>query len=447
MKTTASLTEGHIFKNLLVFAIPFLIANFMQALYGAVDTAVVGWFSDSAGISAVSTGSQVMQIVNSLVSGLTMGGTILIAQYFGAKQEQDNIETISTMLTLFAISAVGFSIIMWIACPWILQALQTPAEAYEQAYQYVMIASGGILFIFGYNAISAILRGLGDSKSPLIFIGIACVSNIILDLLFVGPAGMGAAGASLATVISQAISVIIAVIYLKKRSFLFEFKLKNFHIYKHKALMLIKIGLPVSLQETMTNLSFLFIAAIVNSLGVVASAAVGIAGKFDAFAMLPASAFSGAIAAIAGQNIGAGKPERAKKSLNASMLLSVICGMIFFLWAQIFPESIMQIFKADMEVTASGVEYLRGFSFDFIMVSFIFCMNGFFNGCGKTTFSMANGLISTLLVRVPLAYIFSVSLSSSLFGVGLAAPLASLLSIILAVIYLQTGRWKKAVIT
>lgn len=197
----------------------------------------------------------------------------------------------------------------------------------------------------------------------------------------------------------------------------------------------------------MTNLSFLFIAAIVNSLGVVASAAVGIAGKFDAFAMLPASAFSGAIAAIAGQNIGAGKPERAKKSLNASMLLSVICGMIFFLWAQIFPESIMQIFKADMEVTASGVEYLRGFSFDFIMVSFIFCMNGFFNGCGKTTFSMANGLISTLLVRVPLAYIFSVSLSSSLFGVGLAAPLASLLSIILAVIYLQTGRWKKAVIT
>lgn len=447
MKQTASLTEGHIFKNLLIFAVPFLLANFMQALYGAVDTAIVGWFTDSSGISAVSTGSQVMQIVNSLVSGLTMGGTILIAQYFGAKQQQDTVETISTMLSLFAISAVAFSIIMWIACPWILQILQTPAEAYSQAYQYVMIASGGIIFIFGYNAISAILRGLGDSKSPLIFIAIACVSNIVLDLILVGPMKMGAAGASLATIASQAISVIIAIAYLKKHRFIFEFRWKNFRIHKHKAFMLIKVGLPVSLQETMTNLSFLFIAAIVNSLGVVASAAVGIAGKFDGFAMLPASAFSGAIAAIAGQNIGAGKPERAKKSLNASMLLSFACGMIFFMWVQFFPESVMHIFKADAAVTAAGVEYLRGFSLDFIMVSFIFCMNGFFNGCGKTTFSMINGLTSTLFVRVPLAYLLSHSFSSSLFGVGLAAPMASLLSIIIAIIYLQTGRWKKAVIS
>ena len=416
---SSNLTEGSIGRRLITFAIPYLIANFVQALYGAVDMAVVGWFANSAGISAVSVGSQVMQIVTSMVSGLTMGGTILIAQYFGAKLEKDTKETISTMLTMFAAAGVGFTAVMFLCAPWVLSLLQTPPEAFEQALSYVRIASCGILFIFGYNAISAMLRGLGDSKSPLLFISIACLTNIALDLLMVGGMGMGPAGAALATILSQAVSMCLAILYLTRRDFIFDFKLQSFRMYKDKALKLLKIGLPVSLQESMVSVSFLFIAAIVNSLGVITSAAVGIAGKFTNFAMLPATAFSGAISALTAQNMGAGQPD------------------------QLAPQSVLHIFKADPQVTAAGIAYMRTFSIDYLLVAFVFCMNGFFNGCGRTVFSMANGLFSTLMVRVPLAYFLSRYIPGSLSGIGLAAPLASSTSLIFGLIYLKMGRWKQ----
>ena len=440
---SSNLTEGSIGRRLITFAIPYLIANFVQALYGAVDMAVVGWFANSAGISAVSVGSQVMQIVTSMVSGLTMGGTILIAQYFGAKLEKDTKETISTMLTMFAAAGVGFTAVMFLCAPWVLSLLQTPPEAFEQALSYVRIASCGILFIFGYNAISAMLRGLGDSKSPLLFISIACLTNIALDLLMVGGMGMGPAGAALATILSQAVSMCLAILYLTRRDFIFDFKLQGFHMYKDKALKLLKIGLPVSLQESMVSVSFLFIAAIVNSLGVITSAAVGIAGKFTNFAMLPATAFSGAISALTAQNMGAGQPDRAKKSLLIAISMALGCGFLFFLWVQLAPQSVLHIFKADPQVTAAGIAYMRTFSIDYLLVAFVFCMNGFFNGCGRTVFSMANGLFSTLMVRVPLAYFLSRYIPGSLSGIGLAAPLASSTSLIFGLIYLKMGRWKQ----
>ncbi|PWL62274.1 MAG: MATE family efflux transporter [Oscillospiraceae bacterium] len=440
---SSNLTEGSIGRRLITFAIPYLIANFVQALYGAVDMAVVGWFANSAGISAVSVGSQVMQIVTSMVSGLTMGGTILIAQYFGAKLEKDTKETISTMLTMFAAAGVGFTAVMFLCAPWVLSLLQTPPEAFEQALSYVRIASCGILFIFGYNAISAMLRGLGDSKSPLLFISIACLTNIALDLLMVGGMGMGPAGAALATILSQAVSMCLAILYLTRRDFIFDFKLQSFRMYKDKALKLLKIGLPVSLQESMVSVSFLFIAAIVNSLGVITSAAVGIAGKFTNFAMLPATAFSGAISALTAQNMGAGQPDRAKKSLLIAISMALGCGFFFFLWVQLAPQSVLHIFKADPQVTAAGIAYMRTFSIDYLLVAFVFCMNGFFNGCGRTVFSMANGLFSTLMVRVPLAYFLSRYIPGSLSGIGLAAPLASSTSLIFGLIYLKMGRWKQ----
>ena len=440
---SSNLTEGSIGRRLITFAIPYLIANFVQALYGAVDMAVVGWFANSAGISAVSVGSQVMQIVTSMVSGLTMGGTILIAQYFGAKLEKDTKETISTMLTMFAAAGVGFTAVMFLCAPWVLSLLQTPPEAFEQALSYVRIASCGILFIFGYNAISAMLRGLGDSKSPLLFISIACLTNIALDLLMVGGMGMGPAGAALATILSQAVSMCLAILYLTRRDFIFDFKLQSFRMYKDKALKLLKIGLPVSLQESMVSVSFLLIAAIVNSLGVITSAAVGIAGKFTNFAMLPATAFSGAISALTAQNMGAGQPDRAKKSLLIAISMALGCGFFFFLWVQLAPQSVLHIFKADPQVTAAGIAYMRTFSIDYLLVAFVFCMNGFFNGCGRTVFSMANGLFSTLMVRVPLAYFLSRYIPGSLSGIGLAAPLASSTSLIFGLIYLKMGRWKQ----
>lgn len=444
--TNKSLTEGNIYKSLLVFAIPFLVANFIQALYGAVDMAIVGWFGNSASISAVSIGTQVMQILNSLISGLTMGGTILIAQYFGAEKEKETIETISTMLTLFVLFAVGFTIFMMFLTTPFLKALKTPIEAFSGAKEYVMICSSGILFIFGYNGISAMLRGIGDSKSPMIFILVACITNIILDLILVGGFKLGPKGAAIATIASQGVSMFLAIFYLTKKDFIFKFRFKNFRIYKDKAKKLINLGIPVSLQETMLSLSFLFITAIINTLGVVPAAAVGIAGKFDMFAMLPAIAFSGAIASIAAQNIGANKPERARKALNASMLLSFLCSIGFFIWAQVSAESIMHMFKADAEVTLAGVQYMRTFSIDFMLVAFGFCQNGFLNGCGKTRFTMANGILASLLIRVPLAYVLSIYIPESLLGIGLAAPIATSISVIISFIYIRSGKWKHSCI-
>lgn len=439
-----NLTEGSIYRRLLVFAVPYLLANLIQALYGAVDMAVVGWFANAAGISAVSVGSQVMQIVTSLVSGLTMGGTILIANYFGAGRREDTARTVSTMLTLFSLAAVAFTVMTALCAHPILKALKTPEEAYGQAYQYVIICTCGIVFIFGYNAVSAIMRGLGDSRSPLLFVSVACISNIVLDLALVGGLSMGAAGAALATAASQGISLVLAVAYLRRRDFLFDFKLKSFRLYGDKARALLRLGFPISLQECTVNLSFLIIAAIVNTLGVVPSAAVGIAGKFEGFAMLPASAFSSAIASMAAQNIGAGRPERARATLNAGVVSSLAAAVIFFAWAQAAPTSIMAIFRADPQVAMAGAEYLRAFSWDFLMVSFVFCMNGFLNGCGCTTFSMINGVLSTLVARVPFAFLLSRVMASSLFGVGLAAPLASFVSIVVGGIYIARGKWRGA---
>lgn len=438
------LTQGSIYKNLIYFATPFLLANFVQALYGTVDMAVVGWFTDTSGITAVSIGSQIMMIVNSLVTGITMGGTILIAQYLGARQQQQVKETIGTMLTLFLILALLLSVVMFALCPWILTVLQTPETAFLQAQQYTQIAICGIIFTLVYNGISAILRGMGDSVRPLVFIAVACAANIVLDLILVGILHFGAAGAAAATILSQALSMLLAIIYLKKRDFIFDFKLRSFRIVKSKAVRIVKLGLPISLQETMVNVSFLIIAAMVNTLGVAAAAAVGIAGKFDGFAMLPASALSGAIASMVGQNIGSGQPDRAMKTLKLGVAFSFVCALFFFVWVQISPASILQLFKADPEVIQAGTEYMRAFSFDFLMVSFVFCMNGFFNGCGSTVFSMANGLLSTFLVRIPLVFLLANLLPSGLFGIGLAAPLASLLSILVGVWYLKSGRWKQA---
>lgn len=438
-----SLTEGNIYKALITFGLPFLVANFIQALYGAVDMAVVGWFTSAESVAAVSIGTQVTQMLNSLISGLTMGGTILIAQYVGARRREDTRQTIGTMLTLFALAGVFFMAVMLVATPGLLRLVNTPPASMEAAKQYVYICSGGILFIFGYNAISAVLRGLGDSKRPVMFIAIACVTNIVLDLLFVGALGWGAAGAAGATVLSQGVSLVLSIWMLRRqKDFIFDFSRSSFRMQRDKVGRIIRLGLPVSMQETIVSVSFLAIAAIVNSMGVVAAAATGICSKFDSFAMLPASAFSGAISAFAGQNLGAGKPERAHKALRASILLALFCSFFFFAWAQLWPESIMHIFKASDEVALAGAQYMRTFSFDFMLVAFGFCYNGFFNGCGRTVFVMVTGVAASVCIRLPLAWVLSRLFPSSLTVIGIAAPAATLCSVAAALVYMRMGTWR-----
>lgn len=435
------LTKGSIYQNLLLFAAPFLLANFIQALYGTVDMIVVGWFTDAAGITAVSIGSQIMVLVNSMVTGITMGGTILIAQYMGAGQEHEISRTIGTMFTLFFLIGLALTVLLFGGASPLLIALQTPTEAFPDTMAYTRIAACGVIFTLLYNGVSAILRGMGDSVRPLLFISVACVCNVLLDLLFVGVFHWGPGGAAAATILSQALSMVLSILYLRRRDFVFDFKLQSFRLSGSKARKIIRLGLPISLQSTMVDISFLIIAAVVNTFGVTAAAAVGIAEKFNSFAMLPASALSGAIASMVGQNIGSGQPERARKVLRIGIVFSLIGALGFFLWVQLSPESVMLLFKADREVIGAGLDYIRAFSFDFLLVAFVFCMNGFYNGCGCTVFSMVNGLLATFLVRIPLVFLLGNMLG--MFGVGLAAPLASFASIVLGYWYLSTGRWKQ----
>lgn len=436
------LTQGNIYKSLLNFSIPFVIANFLQAVYGAVDLAVVSYYTGATGLSAVSIGTQIMQIINGMILGLTMGGTILIGQYYGSKREKDVIETIGTLFISGIILSFIITGIMFLSIKPLLKILQTPSAAYIDAKNYVLVASLGVVFIFGYNVVSAILRGLGDSKSPLYFIGIACICNVLLDILFVGSFNMRAYGAALATIVSQGISMVLALIYLSRKKFIFKFKAENFVLHREKAKRLLSLGLPLSLQEVLLWGSFLFIVAIANKMGVAQSGAVGVVAKVETFAMLPAMALSNALAALAAQNIGAGKPERAKKSLNISIFISLIISLFFFIWGQVFPESIMKLFNADPSVTIAGVEYLKSFSYDFILVAFKFNFNGFLNGCGCTRFAMINGITSSVLVRVPLAYILGVSISKGMIGLGAAAPIATIVSMCVSMIYIKTERWK-----
>lgn len=440
------LTQDSIYKSLLKFSIPFIIANLLQAIYGAVDLAVVSYYTGPSGLSAVSIGTQIMQIVNGLIIGLSMGGTILIGQYYGAKKREDIIETIGTIFTSGFILSLIITVIMFLLIEPLLKLLQTPLEAYNDAKNYVLFASVGIVFIFGYNVVSAILRGLGDSKSPLYFIGIACILNVFLDFLFVGKFNMRAYGAALATVVSQGISMALALIYIGRKDFIFQFKIKNLSLHRKKVKKLLSLGFPLSLQEVLLWGSFLVIVAIANKMGVAESAAVGVVAKAETFAMLPPMALSNALAAISAQNIGAGKPERARKSLNISIVISLIISIFFFIWGKILPESIMKLFRADPSVIRVGVKYLKSFSYDFILVAFKFNLNGFLNGCGCTKFAMINGISSSVFIRVPLAYMLGICISKSMVGLGAAAPLASIVSIVVSLVYINMGRWRDKII-
>ncbi len=441
-KTSNSLTEGSILTTLVRFAVPYLLANFVQALYSAVDLMIIGWFSNDAAISGVNTATQLIQTLQSLIIGLAMGGTILIGQYVGARRDKDAEQTISTILTMFIILGALFTVGILIFCDPLLRLMQTPAEAFDSASAYVRVIGCGIIFSFGYNALSAILRGLGDSTRPLLFVAVACVTNMVLDYLMVGPLNMGAGGAALATIISQALSVALAILYLRRIHFPFDFRPSSFRLHRDKAAGLLKLGIPVCMQETLVSLSFLIIIAIINGIGVVASAAVGIAGKFENFAMLPASAFGGAIAAIAAQNMGAGRPDRAVKSLWLSVGLSLVPSIVFFFWAQWMPESILGLFGAGGETAVAGAAYLKSFSFDFILTCFGFTLLGFFNGCGCTVFASINGIVASVVIRLPLAYILSRLFPSDLTAVGMAVPMATLISVTGALIYMKMGRWK-----
>jgi len=437
------LSEGNVAKQLVSFSVPFLISNLVQSLYSVADMLIVGNFSGTAAVSGVNIGSQITHVLTMLVLGFCTGGTILVSQYMGAHDEEGVKETISTLITALLIGGVAITAIMLVLIDPSLRLLETPAESYRNARDYLVVTVSGILFIFAYNAFSAIMRGMGDSKRPFYFVLVACIVNIVLDLVLVAGFGMGSFGAAVATVFSQAVSVVLCIIYLRSRNFVFDFHPKSFKINKAYLAKILRIGAPSAIQSGVTSISFMFITTLVNLTGGVnASAAVGIVGKFNGFAIMPASAMSASVSTMCAQNIGADKWDRAIKTCKIGTGIAWVIGICIFAVAQLFPAQILSLFDRNPEMIAYGVEYMRAFAFDYILVPFVFCVTSLFTGAGHTSFAMFSNMASALLLRIPAAYIFSTVFGLGLFGIGLGAPVASAGSIVFILCFLASGKWR-----
>ena len=430
-----SLTEGRIAPALVRFAVPFLLASLLQSFYGAADMFMVGKFSGSAAVSAVSTGSQIFTTITSTILGLCTGGTVLIAQKVGEKNDDGAAKAVGTMAVAFAVAGIVLVPVMLALAGPMTKAMQAPAEAFEFTKQYVMICACGVPFILGYNVTAGIFRGMGDSRTPVLFIFIACVINIVGDYILVGVLGLGAAGAALATIFAQGSSFILSVIYMVKRGLSFPFSRRYIAIDKPSLKWLLRVGTPLAFQSAFISISFLLITAIINAMGLVASAAVGVTEKLISFFMLPASSFSAATATMVAQNIGARKPERAMNSMICSMAVSFIIGTALTVYTQFDAESLTAIFSKDPEVIRAAALYLRSYSLDCIVVSFVFNLNSYFSGCGRSMVTMAHNVAATFLVRVPFSYFVSRMEGATLYHIGLAAPLASVFSVAVCIIY------------
>lgn len=443
-KFRQDLTQGSVGKQLIKFSIPFLLSNLLQAFYSVADMIIVGRLCGTHGITGVNIGSQINILVTGAAFGLAVGGTVLIAQYGGAKKFEEQRKTIGTLFTAYMILAIICTAVMLLLGDTLLRLLNTPEVAYTEAFNYYMICMTGMVFMFAYNVISAILRGMGDSKRPLYFVLIATVVNIIFDIILVGPFKMGAAGAAIATVGAQALSVVLSVIYLAKNHFFVGYKKSDFKIDGAKMKMLLKLGLPSSVQQVVVSFSFLTLTALVNSLpnADIASACQGIGGKVNSFAILPALAMSSAVSSMAGQNIGAGDAKRAKKTMMTGVGIAFAISMVVFVIVQLFPQQIISLFDTNEEVLKVGAEYMRFIALDYIFVPFVFCMNGLAIGAGYTNFALFNACFSSILVRVPFAYLIVNLTDLGFNGIGLATGLASAASIIVGAIFVASGKWK-----
>ena len=428
--SNADFTQGSIPKKLISFMIPVLGALILQAAYGAVDLLVVGRFGSTSGLSAVSTGSQILNLVTFVVTQLAMGITVLIARYIGEKRPQLIGSLIGGATLVFTLISVVLFVIMVGFSYGLAVLMQAPAEAVDLTSVYVRICGAGIFFIVAYNVLAAIFRGLGDSKSPLIFVAIACAINVVGDLVLVAGFHLDAAGAAIATVAAQAISAVFALVLLAKRNLPFQIKKEDFH-FNSQCRRLLQVGFPLAMQEFLTQMSFLALCAFINRLGLEASSGYGVACKIVNFAMLIPSSLMQSMASFVSQNVGAGNEKRAKKAMFTGIGIGLVIGCVVFVLVLLKGDVLTGLFTTDAAVVQRGFEYLKGFAPESIVTAVLFSMVGYFNGHDKTLWVMTQGLAQTLLVRLPMAYVMSIQPNASLTMIGLAAPTATVFGIVL----------------
>ncbi len=427
-------TQGSILNKMIHFMLPILGALILQAMYGAVDMLIVGRFGTTAGPSAVSTGSNIMNLLTFVLCALASGVTILIGRYLGEKNHHKIGPLLGRAIAFFFTFAIVFTVVLVVFAEPAARLMKAPEEAIDLTVQYIRICGGGFIFVMLYNLISCIFRGMGNSKLPLLFVGIACVVNIFGDLLLVAVFKMNVAGAAFATVAAQATSVILSLLIIKKQKLPFTLKKKEIRFGK-EILDFLKIGTPIALQEFLTNLTFLALCAFINNLGLDASNGYGIAQKVQSFVMLVPSAIFQCMASFVAQNAGAGKDDRAKKGMLYGMAVGCGIGVVIGLLAFFKGDLLASIFSKDEAAIQRAFEFLRGFAPEAVVTSILFSFMGYFNGHSHTLFVMAQGLAQSFLIRLPMSYIMSIQPDASLTNIGLAAPAATVFGIVLCYIY------------
>lgn len=424
-----NLTSGSVLRNIVIFSLPYLLSYFLQTLYGMADLFIVGQFNSTESITAVSIGSQVMHMLTVMIVGLAMGTTVTIGHSVGAGDSKSASKYVGNTVTIFMLGSVALTFLLVLLVKPIVSVMSTPNEAVNGTIDYLTICFIGIPFITAYNIISSIFRGLGDSKSPMYFIAVACVCNIGFDYLFIGAIGMGAAGAALGTTLSQTISVIISLIYIKKKDTGIHVEKQELRPDKKFIGNILKIGFPVALQDGFIQISFLIITIIANRRGLTDSAAVGIVEKIIGVLFLIPSSMLSSVSALAAQNIGAGKPKRAKQTLYYAILIVVTIGSIIAVTVQFTAPQIVAIFEKNTDVIVAGSQYLKSYVFDCVLAGIHFCMSGYFCAIEKSGVSFLHNFVSIIFARVPIAYLASKMFVDSLYPMGFAAPIGSLVSV------------------
>ena len=449
MQHGQDLTQGNVGRQLLRFSLPFLLSMLFQALYALIDMIIIGqYYSHIPGVPAgVNNALRVSLLVTNLVGGFVQGGSVMISQYRGAKRPQDEREAIGTLFTASAIGGVLLTVVMLLLAAPIIDAIGTAKEARPSAISFLTIILSGTLFTVGFNAITAVYRGIGDSVRPLIFAAVSCGINIGLDFLFIAGFNWAAAGAAWATVISQAAALLFAVLWMKRADFSFQFRRKEFIIQKQKLFLLFKIGFPSSMQNTLVGLSFIFITGIVNSIDAGNLTNINIFGfsdRINNFAILPNMAISLAVGAMVAQNMGARSIDRAKRTQWAGLRISVAMAAVTIAVVNLFPGPILGAFSTDPLIIKYGVTYLRFLSINYMLTAISFNFNGLFIGAGHTGFALFSALCGAWLFRVPTAMLFAHSMGMEGVAWGMNAAVLGQLTI--NIIYYLSKRWQKPVI-
>lgn len=434
MNDKQDFTQGSIPVKMVKFMVPILGALILQAMYGAVDLLVVGKFGTTAGISGVSTGSNIINMVTFTISGLAMGVTVLIGRYLGEGRKDRIGKVIGGVICFFALTAVLLTVVLLVFARPIAVLMQAPEEALDLTVLYIRICGGGIIFVIAYNVISSIFRGLGDSRLPLIFVAIACAVNIIGDLVLVAGLDMNVAGAAIATIAAQAVSVILSLAIIRRQELPFTMTKADIRL-GGEVIKFVQLGAPLAFQELLTNITFLALCAFINRLGLEASSGYGVGQKLQSFIMLIPGSIMQSMSSFVAQNVGACREDRAKQAMQCGMAIGAGVGAVIAYMAFFHGDLLSGIFTNDAAVVARSFEYLKGFAPEAVVTSFLFSYMGYFNGHSRSLFVMGQGLAQSFLVRLPMSYMMSIQPNASLTRIGLAAPTATVFGILICSVY------------